>query len=88
MFIGALCTKVKIGKQSVHQEINEVWGIYIYIYVYVCMQWSITQLLNELLPFAITWMDREGIMLNKMSQRKTNTTHFHLYVESEKSTNE
>ena len=52
------------------------------------MQWSITQLLDELLPFAITWMDQEGIMLNKMSQRKTNTTHFHLYVESEKSTNE
>ena len=26
------------------------------------------QLLNELLPFAITWMDLEGIMLSKMSQ--------------------
>ena len=46
------------------------------------------QLLNELLPFAITWMDLEGIMLSKMSQTKTNTEHFHSYVESEKRTNE
>ena len=28
---------------------------------------------NEILPFAATWMDLEGIMLSKMSQRKTNT---------------
>ena len=28
---------------------------------------------NESLPFAATWMDSEGIMLNEISQRKTNT---------------
>ena len=27
---------------------------------------------NEILPFAITWMDLEGVMLNEISQRKTN----------------
>ena len=27
---------------------------------------------NEILPFAITWMELEGIMLNEVSQRKTN----------------
>ena len=28
---------------------------------------------NVTLPFAITWMDLEGIMLSETSQRKTNT---------------
>ena len=28
---------------------------------------------NEILPFAATWLDLEGIMLGEISQRKTNT---------------
>ena len=28
---------------------------------------------NEILAFAMTWMKLEGIMLNEISQRKTNT---------------
>ena len=28
---------------------------------------------NEILAFAITWMEHEGIMLSEISQRKTNT---------------
>ena len=28
---------------------------------------------SEILPFATTWVDLEGIMLSKISQRKTNT---------------
>ena len=28
---------------------------------------------NEILPFAITWMDLEGIALSEISQRTTNT---------------
>ena len=39
---------------------------------------------NEVLPIAATWMDLEGIMLSEISQRKTNTVRFHLYVESKK----
>ena len=39
---------------------------------------------NDILPFAATWMDLEGIMLSEMSQRKTNTVWSHLYVESKK----
>ena len=36
---------------------------------------------KELLPFATTWM---GIMLSEISQTKTNTVWYHLYVESKK----
>ena len=34
------------------------------------------------MPFAATWMDPKGIMLSEISQ--TNTTWFHLYVQSKK----
>ena len=43
---------------------------------------------NEILPFAATWMDLEGIMLSEISQTKTNALCYHLYVESKKQTNE
>ena len=43
---------------------------------------------NEILPFATTWVDLEGIiMLSEISQRKTNTLHYHLYVQPKKQTN-
>ena len=38
---------------------------------------------NEILPFAATWMDLEGIMLSEISQAKTNIW-YQLYVESKK----
>ena len=45
--------------------------------------WNVTQPLkrNEILQFAAVWMDLEGIMLSEISQRKTNTVRFHLYVQ-------
>ena len=36
----------------------------------------------EILSFVTTWMNLEGIMLSEISQIKTNTMQFHLYVES------
>ena len=44
-------------------------------WVCVCTQWDTTQSLkkNEILSFATTWMDFEGIVLSEISQRKTNT---------------
>ena len=40
---------------------------------------------NEILPFAATWMDLEGIMLHEISQTiKTNTVCDHIYEESKK----
>ena len=37
---------------------------------------------NEILPFAATWMDLEIIILSEVSQTKTNTIWYHLYVEA------
>ena len=39
---------------------------------------------EESLPFATTWMDLEGFMPSEISQIKTNTIQFLLYVESKK----
>ena len=48
-----------------------------YIYTHTHTHTHITQYdsaikKKEILPFATTWMDLEGIMLNEISQRKTN----------------
>ena len=37
---------------------------------------------NELMPLAAIWMDLEIIMLREVSQRKTNSMQYHIYVES------
>ena len=50
----------------------------LYMYVYSAIN------KNEILPFATTWMDLEGIMLSEISQRKSNTLCYHLHVESKK----
>ena len=36
---------------------------------------------NEIMPFAATWVDLEIIILSEVSQKKTNTMWYHLYVE-------
>lgn len=40
---------------------------------------------KEVLSFAPTWKDLEGIMLSEISYRKTNTASFHVYVEPKNS---
>ena len=51
------------------------------------IQWNIIRpLKKEILPFATTWMDLEGVMLSEISQRKTNTIWFHLHAESKTKT--
>ena len=42
---------------------------------------------NEIMPFAATWMDLEGILLSETSQRKTNSVYYHLLVESKSKIN-
>ena len=39
---------------------------------------------SEILPFASTWMDLEGIIISEISQRKTNTECYHLHADSKK----
>ena len=53
------------------------------IYIYTTEYYSDIKM-NEILPFATTWMDLEGIILSDISQTKTNTVCYHLYVESKK----
>ena len=41
------------------------------VYIYIMEYYSAIKK-NEILPFATTWMELEGIMLSEISQRKTN----------------
>ena len=68
---------IPIYISSVHQQ---MWYIYI--------QWTAMQLLKNLfLLLTTTWTDLKGIIFSEMSQRKTNTVCYHLYVESKKKRN-
>ena len=37
---------------------------------------------KDIMPFPATWMDLEIVILSEVSQIKTNTIRYHLYVES------
>ena len=54
----------------------------VYKHTHITEYYSATK--NEILLFMTTWMDLESIMLNKITQRNTNTAWFQLYVESGK----
>ena len=49
--------------------------IFIYTHTYIhthTMEYYSDLKMSEILPFAATWMDLEGIILSEISQRKTN----------------
>ena len=77
MFIAANSTVAKLWKApkcpSTDEWIKKIWFIYTVEY-YLAMR------KNEIMPFAATWMELEGNMLSKISQRKTDIC-FHSYVE-------
>ena len=56
------------GNLSVHKQMNKES-------VVICIQWNTTSDIkkNEVLLFAAIWMNLEGIIVSKVSQRKTNT---------------
>lgn len=58
--------------------------IYMYTYEYAHNGILFSHKRKEILLFATTWMDFEGIRLNvkKSEHRKTNTILFYLHVES------
>ena len=74
MFIAALFTTAKIWKQSKCPSMNE-WikkndmyvCIYIYTHIHIMDYYSDIEK-NEILPFAATWVDLEGIVLSEISQ--------------------
>ena len=53
------------------------------VYMYT-MEYYLAIKKNEILPFASTWIQLEGIMLSEISQRKTNIIWFHSFVEFKK----
>ena len=65
MFIEAMSTIAKIWKEP-RCPLTEEW----------IKMWYMTQPpKNEILPFAMTWMELEGIMLSKISQSEKDKYH-------------
>ena len=65
-----------------------MWYIYILsIYIYsIYIEYYSAIKKNEILPFAATRMDLEGIMLSEVSQTKTNTLYNITYMWNLKNT--
>jgi len=83
MFIAALFIVAKFGSNpSVHQQMNGqrrcgmciCMYMYIHIYIYLNAHTHNGMLFihkkNEMLPFATTWIELEGITLSKICQRQ------------------
>ena len=72
MFITALFTISKIWTQpkcySTDEWIKKIWYIH-------TMEYHSAIKKNKILPFAATWMDLEGIMLNEISQTEKDKYH-------------
>ena len=85
MFIVALFTIAKIwqkpGCLSVDKWIKKRWYIFTIEYFSAIKK-------NEILPYATTWMNLEGIVLSGVSQTEKNKCHMIArHVESKKQTN-
>ena len=65
-------------------KIDVIYIYIIHIYMFACLYTHSGILLshkkNEMLPFATTWMDLECIMFTEISQTKTSTLCYPLYV--------
>ena len=67
MFIAALSTIGKLWKEPKCPSTDE-WIKMWYTYT---MEYYLAMKNNEILPFVTKWMELEGIILSKISQRKT-----------------
>ena len=52
-------------------------------YVYTMEYYSAIRK-EDILPFVTTWIDLKHIMLSEISQRKTSTVEYHLFMGSKK----
>ena len=72
MSIAALSTIAKLWKQckcpSIDEWIKKMWYIY-------TMEYYLAIKKNEILPFAIMWMELESIMLSEIGQPEKNKYH-------------
>ena len=66
MFIGALLTIAKTGKQS-NCPLTDEWMKKMWVYT---MEYYSALKTNEIMPFAATWTDQELIILSEVSQRQ------------------
>ena len=76
MFIAALSTTAKVWKEPKCPPMDEWIKKMRYIDT---MEYYSAIKKNDILPFATTWMELEGIMLSEISQRKTNIIWLHSY---------
>jgi len=74
MFIAAISTIAKLWKEprcpSTEELIKKMW----YIYIYTMEYYSAIRK-DEYLPFTLTWMKLEGIMLSEISQSEKGNYH-------------
>ena len=72
MFMASLSTIAKVWKEpkrpSKDEWIKKMWCIY-------TMEYYLAIKKNEILPFATTWMELEGIMLSEISQSEKDKNH-------------
>ena len=69
--IAASFTAAKIWKQPKCPSVDEWIKKLLHVYLYNRYYSTIKK--NEILLFVTTWMDLEGVVLNEISQRQTNT---------------
>ena len=72
MFLAALSTTAEVWKEpkcpSMNEWIKKMWCIYTMEYYSAIQK-------NEILPFATTWVELEGIMLSEISQSEKDIYH-------------
>ena len=84
-FTAALFTIGEIGMQpkcpSTDGWIKE---IYIHIHIHTYIHGVLSNIKERNFAICKSWMDLKGIMLSEISQRKTNTVCYHLYMANPK----
>ena len=77
MFIAALSTIAKVWKEPkcplMDEWIKKMWCVYTMEYYSAIKK-------NEILPFATTWMELEGIMLSEIRERQISYDFTHMRI--------